>query len=228
MLWRKWTSRTAILANSNGPTPNSRWSTQRCPGGGAATGTGSGRCSPPRTKQPCWTSAAAAATWPAAWPVGRPATACGWTSQPSTPTIVPSRLPGPSHPCPASPTGRPSAPSWSLKVPVFDVVISNHLLHHLTPAQFQGLLADSGALAMAAVIHSDIARSPVAYALFAAGTLPFFPGSFIRARRADLHQAQLHGRRTGRHRSPGLGWLRRAALPERAPLHAGPGGGSHA
>ncbi|MHA7305085.1 class I SAM-dependent methyltransferase [Arthrobacter sp. TMN-49] len=63
---------------------------------------------------------------------------------------------------------------------VFDVVISNHILHHLTPAQLQDVLADSAHLATAAVIHSDIARSPVAYALFRAGTLPFFPGSFIR------------------------------------------------
>ncbi len=63
---------------------------------------------------------------------------------------------------------------------VFDVVISNHMLHHLNPGEFQGLLQDSQALASTAVIHSDIARSPVAYTLFAAGTLPFFPGSFIR------------------------------------------------
>lgn len=63
---------------------------------------------------------------------------------------------------------------------VFDVVISNHMLHHLNPGEFQGLLQDSEALATTAAIHSDIARSPVAYALFAAGTLPFFPGSFIR------------------------------------------------
>lgn len=63
---------------------------------------------------------------------------------------------------------------------VFDVVISNHLLHHLTPGEFQGLLNDSAVLAHRAVIHSDIARSPLAYALFSVGTLPFFPGSFIR------------------------------------------------
>ncbi|POH60548.1 class I SAM-dependent methyltransferase [Arthrobacter glacialis] len=63
---------------------------------------------------------------------------------------------------------------------VFDVVISNHILHHLTAEEFAGLLADSADLATVAVIHSDIARSPLAYALFAAGTLPFFPGSFIR------------------------------------------------
>ena len=63
---------------------------------------------------------------------------------------------------------------------VFDVVISNHILHHLAPAEFQSLLADSALLARQAVIHSDISRSRVAYTLFSVGTLPFFPGSFIR------------------------------------------------
>lgn len=63
---------------------------------------------------------------------------------------------------------------------MFDVVISNHVLHHLTPGEFQNLLNDSALLARQAVIHSDIARSPVAHALFSVGTLPFFPGSFIR------------------------------------------------
>ncbi|PYI66008.1 methyltransferase [Arthrobacter livingstonensis] len=62
----------------------------------------------------------------------------------------------------------------------FDLVISNHMLHHLSPGEFQELLADSALLATRAVIHSDIARSPMAYALFWAGTLPFFPGSYIR------------------------------------------------
>ena len=63
---------------------------------------------------------------------------------------------------------------------VFDVVISNHILHHLTPEEFQALLADSAVLARQLVIHSDIARSPVAHALFSVGTRPFFPGSYIR------------------------------------------------
>ncbi|MGM7671269.1 class I SAM-dependent methyltransferase [Microbacterium sp. A93] len=65
----------------------------------------------------------------------------------------------------------------------FDVVLSNHLLHHLDPGELDAVLADSEALAMRRAIHSDIRRSPVAYALFSAGAglaTPLFPGSFIR------------------------------------------------
>lgn len=62
----------------------------------------------------------------------------------------------------------------------FDLVISNHLLHHLHDAQVQALLDDSQQLARNTVVHSDIARSQWAYRLFSAGTWPFFRGSFIR------------------------------------------------
>lgn len=62
----------------------------------------------------------------------------------------------------------------------FDVVISNHLLHHLDDAQFQALLSDSRRLARTVAVHSDIARSRSAYLLFSAVTRPFFRGSFIR------------------------------------------------
>lgn len=63
----------------------------------------------------------------------------------------------------------------------FDVVVSNHLLHHLSPEEFAGVLADSELLARSLVLHSDIERSPWAYGLFSAGTLPFFHRSFIRS-----------------------------------------------
>lgn len=63
---------------------------------------------------------------------------------------------------------------------VFDVVVSNHVLHHLGDDQLEDFLADSRRLARARVVHSDIVRSRAAYALFSLGTLPFFPGSFIR------------------------------------------------
>ncbi|GAA3709950.1 class I SAM-dependent methyltransferase [Zhihengliuella alba] len=62
----------------------------------------------------------------------------------------------------------------------YDVVTSNHLLHHLDAGQLDGLLRDSAALAGRLAVHSDIARTRLGYALFSAGTLPL-PGSFIRA-----------------------------------------------
>ncbi|WP_304502206.1 class I SAM-dependent methyltransferase [Brachybacterium sp. FME24] len=62
----------------------------------------------------------------------------------------------------------------------FDLVVSNHLLHHLDQTQLRGLLADSQRLARTAVVHSDIRRGRAAYALFSVGTLPVFRGSFIR------------------------------------------------
>lgn len=68
----------------------------------------------------------------------------------------------------------------------FDVVLSNHLLHHLTAAELPRLLADSARLVGRAglVAHHDIARGRAAYLLFAVATAPFarnaLAGSFIR------------------------------------------------
>lgn len=62
----------------------------------------------------------------------------------------------------------------------FDLVISNHILHHLAPAELDALLADSRLLCRRMSLHSDIARSTPAYLFFAAGTLPFFHRSYIR------------------------------------------------
>ncbi len=68
----------------------------------------------------------------------------------------------------------------------FDVVISNHLLHHLSGDDLPALLRDSVALSRddGLVVHRDIARSRFAYWGFAAGTLPFarnlLAESFIR------------------------------------------------
>lgn len=68
----------------------------------------------------------------------------------------------------------------------YDVVFSNHVLHHLTEAELDGLLRESAALigTSGVVVHRDIARTRLAYALYdvatwlLAGTL--FRGSFIR------------------------------------------------
>lgn len=61
----------------------------------------------------------------------------------------------------------------------FDVVISNHVLHHLDSAGLPQFLAESALLSSGTVIHNDIHRSPAAYALFYAASW-LFPGSYIR------------------------------------------------
>lgn len=68
----------------------------------------------------------------------------------------------------------------------FDVVLSNHVLHHLGDAQVTALLADSAALLAPGgiAVHADIARSRFAYLAFAAVTWPLQAGplrdTFIR------------------------------------------------
>lgn len=62
----------------------------------------------------------------------------------------------------------------------FDLVTSNHLLHHLKPAELSALLDDSAQLCRVRTVHADISRARLAYAFFSAATLPFFRGSFIR------------------------------------------------
>lgn len=62
----------------------------------------------------------------------------------------------------------------------FDVVISNHVLHHLNGNELAALLSDSEQLATRLSLHSDIERSRWGYLWFSVGTLPFFPGSYIR------------------------------------------------
>lgn len=68
----------------------------------------------------------------------------------------------------------------------FDFVWSNHVLHHLTPAELGALLADSERLVAPGglAVHGDIERSRGAYLGFWLGTLPFawnvLSGSFIR------------------------------------------------
>lgn len=62
----------------------------------------------------------------------------------------------------------------------FDVVVSNHVLHHLPDDHLPGFLAESAALAGRLVLHNDLRRSAFAYGLFSGAALPF-RGSFIRA-----------------------------------------------
>ena len=62
----------------------------------------------------------------------------------------------------------------------FDVVISNHVLHHLGDDGLRTVLGDSRALSRGLVLHSDIARSRTAFAAYAAAITPLAPGSFLR------------------------------------------------
>ncbi|MER7795978.1 methyltransferase domain-containing protein [Microbacterium sp. NPDC096154] len=68
----------------------------------------------------------------------------------------------------------------------FDVVVSNHVLHHLDDAARDALLADSERLLLpgGVAVHGDIERSRLAYAAFAAATWPLqgtlLRGTFIR------------------------------------------------
>ncbi|CAH0214606.1 methyltransferase domain-containing protein [Microbacterium sp. Bi128] len=62
----------------------------------------------------------------------------------------------------------------------FDVVLSNHVLHHLDAAQLRGFADDSRALARSVVLHADIARGRWAYVLYALGVTPLAPGTFLR------------------------------------------------
>nr|WP_183323743.1 class I SAM-dependent methyltransferase [Cryobacterium roopkundense] len=62
----------------------------------------------------------------------------------------------------------------------FDFVVSNHMLHHLGPAELGALLVDSERLCRGRVLHADIERSRHAYLGFSLGTWPFFRRSYIR------------------------------------------------
>ncbi|MEV7662480.1 class I SAM-dependent methyltransferase [Paenarthrobacter sp. NPDC089316] len=61
----------------------------------------------------------------------------------------------------------------------FDVVISNHILHHLDAQQFAAVLDDSERLTRRVALHNDLSRSNVAYVLFMAGFWPLGWGSYI-------------------------------------------------
>lgn len=61
----------------------------------------------------------------------------------------------------------------------FDVVISNHILHHLSSAQLAAVLHDSELLSRGLCLHNDLNRSNIAYVLFLAGFWPLGVGSYI-------------------------------------------------
>lgn len=62
----------------------------------------------------------------------------------------------------------------------FDAVLSNHVLHHLSPEALRRFADESLALADGIVLHSDIRRGQLPYWLYAVGVTPFAPGTFLR------------------------------------------------
>jgi 2-polyprenyl-3-methyl-5-hydroxy-6-metoxy-1,4-benzoquinol methylase len=61
----------------------------------------------------------------------------------------------------------------------FDIVISNHLLHHLAAGQMLQTLDEAKKLSKISVFFNDIERSDAAYLLFNLVSLPLSQGSFI-------------------------------------------------
>ncbi len=62
----------------------------------------------------------------------------------------------------------------------FDLVLSNHVLHHLGAAERAAFVDDSLALSSGPVLHADIERSALAYALYAVGITAIEHGTFLR------------------------------------------------
>ncbi|GAA1956266.1 methyltransferase domain-containing protein [Microbacterium deminutum] len=62
----------------------------------------------------------------------------------------------------------------------FDAVVSNHVLHHLSAVELRVFADESLALSDGIVVHSDIRRGRLAYALYTVGVTPFAPGTFLR------------------------------------------------
>ena len=62
----------------------------------------------------------------------------------------------------------------------FDLVLSNHVLHHLDADELAGFAADTRALSTGSVMHADIERSPLAYALYGIGITALERGTFLR------------------------------------------------
>lgn len=62
----------------------------------------------------------------------------------------------------------------------FDVVVSNHLLHHLRDQEVLALLGDSTRLARSVVLHNDLARSTAARLAWGVLALPAARRSLLR------------------------------------------------
>src|SRR5699024_4460137 len=85
----------------------------------------------------------------------------------------------------------------------FDLVVSNHLLHHLSEEELRGVLEDSRALARRACVHSDIRRGRLAYALCSLAPWRLVPRPCIREDGlTSSHRSYLPSELRGRLPSP--------------------------
>ena len=103
----------------------------------------------------------------------------------------------------------------------YDIVVSNHLLHHLDQATLAGLLADSQRLARRLVVHNDIARSRLAYLAYALVSRPFGRRSFVHV--DGLLSIRRSYRRDELAAAAGAPWQVQTAFPARLLLVAGSG-----
>jgi 2-polyprenyl-3-methyl-5-hydroxy-6-metoxy-1,4-benzoquinol methylase len=61
----------------------------------------------------------------------------------------------------------------------FDIVLSNHVLHHLADEQLRAFADESRHLSRGIVLHGDIERNRLAYGLYFVAVAPFAPGTFL-------------------------------------------------
>ena len=85
-----------------------------------------------------------------------------------------------SRPHPANVTFRCVSTSDLLRAgETFDLVTSNHLLHHLSSEEVEKICRETAQLSRGLVIHKDLERADLAYLGFAALAKTFFHRSFI-------------------------------------------------
>jgi len=73
-----------------------------------------------------------------------------------------------------------TASEWAKRGERYDLVVTNHVLHHLTPTDLPPFLGALQSLACGRVLVSDIERSRLGYLLFSTLALPISGNSYLR------------------------------------------------
>lgn len=95
----------------------------------------------------------------------------------------------------------------------FDLVLSNHVIHHLDAPGLLDFTRASRRLSTGTVLHSDIARGRLAYGLYAVGITPLAPGTFLRT--DGLRSIRRSYRREELSAALGSGWAVSSPAPFR-------------